>query len=369
MMKLFILIPILLLMSCIKEVNEEVNSGKKSVVQLVDKSATHETRNLFINLDRISKDKVLYGQQVFLYDFGSQQDFGKKAAYSPSVFGWDLGSLGTDQEFDSLKNKNLEKAMIKVYHLGGINALSWNIEKPGGNEIIPETDNYVRSVLPGGYQHENYKRQLINFARFNSRLLDTTGCQVPILFRALYEQNGNWFWWGKKYCSSEEYKNLFKFTVLYLKDSLNVHNLIYVFSPDGRFDDYLERYPGDEYVDIIGLDFYFSKYALSKDMELYNKVVAEISDLSKSKSKLSAVSEVGWDFSGLERTQTKSLIEHIIGRKNGIAITYFILFNNELENYSGEINSIDPNSDFNGFYKSTNTYFLKNLPNVYANYN
>jgi len=51
------------------------------------------------------------------------------------------------------------------------------------------------------------------------------------------------------------------FTVTYLRDSLQVHNLIYAFSPDGN----QFRYPGRIFtrisrlmlVDIFGTDFYF----------------------------------------------------------------------------------------------------------------
>ena len=48
----------------------------------------------------------------------------------------------------------------------------------------------------------------------------------------------------------------------YLRDQKDVHNLIYVYSPntgdtlDTAF--YFERYPGDAYVDVLGLDDYWT---------------------------------------------------------------------------------------------------------------
>ena len=75
---------------------------------------------------------------------------------------------------------------------------------------------------------------------------------IPVIFRPFHELNGSWFWWGGKNCTPEEIKQLYRFTVAYLRDQKNVHNLLYAYNTD-RFttkEDYLERYPGDEWVDI-----------------------------------------------------------------------------------------------------------------------
>ena len=57
----------------------------------------------------------------------------------------------------------------------------------------------------------------------------------------------------------QEFTTLWKFTVSYLRDSLSVHNFIYAFSPDNKFhtiEKYLERYPGNDWVDMVGIDNY-----------------------------------------------------------------------------------------------------------------
>ena len=46
-----------------------------------------------------------------------------------------------------------------------------------------------------------------------------------------------------------------------------VHNLLYVYSPNGPIDnesDYLSRYPGDAYVDVLGFDYYDDYADVSK---------------------------------------------------------------------------------------------------------
>ena len=55
-----------------------------------------------------------------------------------------------------------------------------------------------------------------------------------------------------------DYQALWRMTVEYLRDEKGLHNLLYVYSPD-VFEteaEYLERYPGDAYVDVLGSDDY-----------------------------------------------------------------------------------------------------------------
>ncbi len=37
---------------------------------------------------------------------------------------------------------------------------------------------------------------------------------------------------GANHCTPDEFKELYRFTVTYLRDTLQVHNFIYAFSPD-----------------------------------------------------------------------------------------------------------------------------------------
>ena len=65
--------------------------------------------------------------------------------------------------------------------------------------------------------------------------------------------NGNWFWWGKRWCTTDEYKAIYRLTVDYLRNS-GIDNLLFAWSPDAIAG--LEFYPGDDYVDILGMDIY-----------------------------------------------------------------------------------------------------------------
>lgn len=71
---------------------------------------------------------------------------------------------------------------------------------------------------------------------------------VPVIFRPLPEAGNGWYWWGQ---DSESYLWLYKFMFERFTEYHNLTNIIWVW--DGEAYDY---YPGDDYVDIVGMDLY-----------------------------------------------------------------------------------------------------------------
>ena len=128
---------------------------------------------------------------------------------------------------------------------------------------------------------------------------------MPVVFRPWHEHNGDWFWWGKAHTSEADYIALWRFTVHYLRDVKGVHNLLYAFSPDksridlAHFDQgYLYGWPGDEYVDVMGLDDYEDArppregdkaQTLAAKREDFTKALTELALLAKKKGKLPAL--------------------------------------------------------------------------------
>lgn len=78
-----------------------------------------------------------------------------------------------------------------------------------------------------------------------------------MVFRPYHEMNGGWFWWGSASCTPEEYKALYRDFVRLLAD-FDVHNLLYAYSPNtlNNPQEYERFYPGDDFVDILGIDIY-----------------------------------------------------------------------------------------------------------------
>lgn len=162
--------------------------------------------------------------------------------------------------------------------------------------------NIVSRIMPGGDLNEVYTGYLDLIAEYADELQKEN---VPVLFRPFHENNGSWFWWGGAFCDAQSYKNLFAYTVDYLRNTKNIHNFLYVYSPNGPFEndkEYLSRYPGDEYIDILAFDMYHDDplAEASKDpwMESLKETINLVQGIADSKGKLSAVSETGIRING-----------------------------------------------------------------------
>jgi len=85
----------------------------------------------------------------------------------------------------------------------------------------------------------------------------------PILFRLNNEMNGDWCWYSAHYYSkdAELYKTMWRY-IRTVFDNHGVDNVIWVWNPHDmsfpnfKWNHYLMYYPGDEYVDVIGLTGY-----------------------------------------------------------------------------------------------------------------
>ena len=125
---------------------------------------------------------------------------------------------------------------------------------------------------------------------------DSTGKPIPIIFRPYHEFDGSWFWWGKHFCSREEFVSILANNSRLFKNKSKFKNIIYAFSPDRNFHnekEYLNRYPGDEYVDIIGTDIYYDFTPDGDGLDWITKKLIKITSLAEEKNKLAAFTETG----------------------------------------------------------------------------
>src|SRR5690606_20002956 len=159
--------------------------------------------------------------------------------------------------------KEVAKNVIDTYNRGGVTTVAWHFPNPVSQGGFYWVDSVsvaaVKYIIPGGAAHGIYKGILKDIADWAHSLKGKNGTLAPVIFRHFHEFDGEWFWWGEPHCSREEFITLWQFTVSYLRDSLNVHNFLYAYSPDNKFatdDQFLERYPGDEWVDMVGMDNY-----------------------------------------------------------------------------------------------------------------
>ena len=152
----------------------------------------------------------------------------------------------------------------------------------------------MNQILPGGAYHERFNAYLDMVAEYAHQVDGT------ILFRPFHENTGSWFWWGKAFCEPETYKSVFKYTVEYLRDEKDVHNILYVYGPGSEaatLAEYEERYPGDAYVDMVGFDAYDSNPVTDEEgytfQTNFENTVRLTDEFAKLHGKLFAVTETG----------------------------------------------------------------------------
>ena len=150
--------------------------------------------------------------------------------------------------------------------------LSWHARNPltGGDAWDVKDTTVVKSILPGGKNHQKFITGLDKVADFINSLVIAEGVKVPVIFRPWHEHTGSWFWWGKDLCSVDDYKQLWRMTYDRFIEK-GVDNVLYAYSPGGgcSSEEYMERYPGDDFVDLLGFDY----YQLGTDVEAYREVM------------------------------------------------------------------------------------------------
>ena len=277
------------------------------MAQQADKNASPATKNLLNNLHRLSGKGILFGHQDDLaYGVGwkyqdGRSDIKELTGEFPALFGWDLSGIEKDkaENIDGVPFSNMKNYIRQAYDMGAVNTISWHLDNPSnGKTSWDTTSNTVPNILPGGTKHELYKSWLDKLAAFVGSLKGSDGRQIPIIFRPYHELTGSWFWWGKKQCSAADYIALFRFTQDYLKNSKNIHNLLYAYNVADftSKDEYLERYPGDEYVDIISFDAY--QYgAVSNGPAFIKDLTSRLGiqqEVAREHHKLAALAEFGY---------------------------------------------------------------------------
>ena len=214
----------------------------------------------------------------------------------PAIMGFDLGGIemGDAKNLDSVPFTRIRDELIAHHRRGGIVTLSWHPRNPltGGTAWDNTDTTVVRSILPGGNQHRKFLLWMKNVRLFLTSLNDAAREQIPIIFRPWHENNGAWFWWGSKQCKPHEYHALWCMLQDYLL-SEGFNNLVWSWSPNlgvkpGDFD----SYPGDNRVDLLGLDAY--QWGTEQDfVRDLNADLTVLSSFAAERGKLLALTECG----------------------------------------------------------------------------
>ncbi|AIQ63112.1 hypothetical protein PSTEL_08405 [Paenibacillus stellifer] len=361
-------------------------------VNLSDKDASAATRSLFVYLNELRGKHILFGQQHATDEAlstpvdGIKSDSYAAVGDNPAVYGWDTLSLEGFEKPGSLTNTSeqnrdaLIASMKSAYESGGVLTLSAHMPNfVTGNDFYDTTGNVVSHILPDGDKNAEYNAFLDKIADFALNLKDDNGDPIPVIFRPFHEQNGNWFWWGATFTTSQQYQEIYRYTVEYLRDIKGVHNFLYGFSPGSPFnsneDTFLKTYPGDDYVDLFGFDTYYD----GNNQSWFDGVVRDaklISQLADKKGKIAAFTEFG--YANVKPTGTADLkfytklVDKLKSDPDSARMAYMLTWANFNSNSiyvpyrnSPEYGDHELLPDFTDYYNDEYTYFDRELTGVY----
>ena len=285
--------------------------------QPADPDATPEAKQLFARLIKIQEKGVMYGHQddlmtgrTWWYE-PDRSDTKETVGDYPGLVGFELGELelGGRLSLDSSAFVNITERARWWHKQNGIITVSWHVvnpitsQWPGIKEpngagsswevamLSAKELNAVKSILPGGSNHAMFNTWLDRLVRFFRTWRDDDGQLIPFVFRPWHEHSGSFFWWGRTRCYDEEYAELWRYTVTYLREK-GLHNILYAYNTDKVYslEEYLAGYPGDEYIDMLSIDWYGEGEEFNKNVD---KALKFTTDLAAEKGKLHALSECG----------------------------------------------------------------------------
>ncbi len=236
--------------------------------QLADPNATQDLVDFRNKLVEVSYKGVAFGHQdATAYGFNwvhsgfpSTSDVFQVSGDFPAVVGFDLGriELGRRANINSINFELMKELIQEAHESGSIITLSWHAANPINRGSPWNLNGLINRILPTGDRHDILEAYVSQVADFINDLTDAEGKAIPVIFRPWHETNGHWFWWGNETLTSEESKELYRSTVDLLVNTNDVHNVLFAYSPNCALseEEYLSYYPGDEYVDLLGVDVY-----------------------------------------------------------------------------------------------------------------
>ncbi len=351
-------------------------------------------------LARIQKKGYMYGHQddpfygiTWSYEEGRSDTKDLVGDY-PAVMGFELGGIemGDARNLDSVPFTRMREEIIAHHRRGGIITISWHPRNPLlGTTAWIESDirdyndavaalarikhehlarqivdprSTVRSILPGGTKHEYFQTWLQRLTTFLTSLKDSQGNQIPLIFRPYHENTGNWFWWGKDLCTDSEYLSLWNMTQDYInqaevKDGRLKDYLVWSYSPTWSNPSAMNRYPGDDRIELLGSDV----YQWGTEADFVSQLDTELSLLTRlgqEHGKLIALTECGYQNSP-DPTWWQRVFKPVIEKYR---FSYFLPWRNYSKEHFGASKDASTAEDFKAWSRQKNFLFAKDIQKI-----
>ncbi len=358
-----------------------------------DKSAKTPAQQLKERLAKLQKRGIMYGHHDDpFYGLGWEWEEGRSDTYAlvgdyPGVMSFDLGGIemGDDKNLDSVPFTRIREEIVKQHERGGIVTISWHLRNPllgttawiesdakaydealpylrkiKQEDKVPAPHNTVKSILPGGSQHAKFLTWLQRVSDFLSTLKDSKGKPIPFIFRPWHEYNGGWFWWGKGRCTDDQFKQLWILTQDYINRTLS-DVIVWSCSPNLGVvpQEFYSRWPGDERVDLLGLD----AYQWGTEADYIAQCSADLDfleDYAQQHGLLFAMTECGYKNSP-DATWWSRVLRPMMDKHQ---LCYFLAWRNAQHEHFGCAPGLATADDFKQMAKWKTTLFVKDIKKV-----
>ncbi|MBQ8208845.1 MAG: leucine-rich repeat protein [Clostridia bacterium] len=211
----------------------------------------------------------------------------------PALVAFDLSELTA---YNS-KAISIIKECKEYISRGGIVSFSYHMENPTGNYTseglcrgeLGGEDKWIELMTDGTELNKRFN-EILDYAGVFLNEFDREG--YPVIWRPLHENNGSWFWWCAiqtfeengtevtRAIDQEIFINLWKYVYEYYTDVWGFKHLVWAYSPNVTNSNspmpVMYGYPGDEYCDIAGTDWYTSgDFEVNGDSQCYKTLMVE----------------------------------------------------------------------------------------------
>lgn len=228
-------------------------------IEPVNPNLSPTARNVVEYLESVYQKNTLCGYNVYVHTPDDYEQTGMQAA----IWGRDIRWLGDPAEI-AAHAKRHRYILTLHWHWFFNEDSAWTNQRKSKVDV-------GKIVTPG--TREN-KQAITEMATAADKLQVFEDSDIPVLWRPLHEIDGGWFWWTDKE-TPENTARLWRMMYEYLTYTRKLDNLIWVYSAGvgNKTAEYRSRfYPGNDYVDISGIDIYGVDFRedVDKYWEYYN---------------------------------------------------------------------------------------------------
>jgi mannan endo-1,4-beta-mannosidase len=213
---------------------------------------TKAVLDYFHSLEPRTDKRLMSGQ---FSNFGNGANLGlmtnifNQTGHWPAIFGADYANFRAGGLTVDLP----DKSAIAYWKQGGLVTISTHLYNPANTNGYGLRDKGVDLNLILAGDSDTHKRWMRELDQIAAGLQQLKGAGVVVMWRPFHEMNGDWFWWCNQ--DPDTFIKLWRQMFDYFTKTKGLDNLLWVYSPNHgeRTEAY---YPGDRYVDLIGLDAY-----------------------------------------------------------------------------------------------------------------